>query len=65
MNDVECVWWCRTPGNSAEYGSGERRIALLTLVCFVPPESNPVLENDFNHTDFGQSSDHRNTVQNT
>jgi hypothetical protein len=28
MNDVECVWWCRTPRNSAEYGSGERRIAL-------------------------------------
>jgi hypothetical protein len=26
MNDVEDVWWCRTPKNSVVYGSGERRI---------------------------------------
>jgi hypothetical protein len=26
MNDVEDVWWCRTPKNSVIYGSGERRI---------------------------------------
>jgi Chromo (CHRromatin Organisation MOdifier) domain len=25
MNDVEDVWWCRTPKNSVVYGSGERR----------------------------------------
>jgi hypothetical protein len=26
MNDVEDVWWCRTPKKSVVYGSGERRI---------------------------------------
>jgi hypothetical protein len=26
MNDVEDVWWCRTPMNSVVYRSGERRI---------------------------------------
>jgi hypothetical protein len=26
MNNVEDVWWCRTPKNSVVYGSGERRI---------------------------------------
>jgi hypothetical protein len=28
MNDVDDVWWCRTPKNSVVYGSGERRIAV-------------------------------------
>jgi hypothetical protein len=26
MNDVEGVWWCRTPKKSVVYGSGERHI---------------------------------------
>jgi hypothetical protein len=26
MNDVDDVWWCRTPKNSVVYGSVERRI---------------------------------------
>jgi hypothetical protein len=28
MNDVEDVWWCRTPKNSVVYIRGQRRIAL-------------------------------------
>jgi hypothetical protein len=26
MNNVDDVWWCRTPKNTVVYGSGERRI---------------------------------------
>jgi hypothetical protein len=40
MNDVEDVWWCRTPKNSVVYESdercirGQRRIALHCLLSF-------------------------------